>query len=72
MADCELTETCIFFNDKMADMPVMADIYKDRYCRGAKSECARYLVFSTIGRENVPIDLYPNQRERAEAIVAEE
>lgn len=69
MSDCALIETCIFFNDKMASMPSMADLYKQRYCKTDHTVCARYMVFSTLGRENVPADLYPNDVERAKSII---
>jgi hypothetical protein len=71
MAQCELTEKCIFFNDKMANMPAMADIYKQRYCGTDSSLCARYRVFEVLGRENVPADLYPNDAEGATRILAQ-
>jgi hypothetical protein len=67
--DCEIIETCIFFNDKMQDMPAMADIFKKNYCRGDNTECARYVVYAAIGRENVPQDLFPNQHARAKEIL---
>jgi hypothetical protein len=70
MAQCELTEKCIFFNDKMADMPAMANIYKHRYCETDNSGCARYQVFRAMGRENVPANLYPNDAEGAARILA--
>ena len=69
MADCALSETCIFFNDKMSDMPSMSVIYKQRYCKGDWETCARYRVFQAVGRENVPTDLYPNDAERVAGIV---
>lgn len=69
MPNCELSETCIFFNDKMADMPAMADIYKQRYCRDDSSQCARYVVFKALGRPAVPADLYPNDADRALALI---
>lgn len=68
MADCELSPTCVFFNDQMADMPSMANIIKDRYCRGSNTMCARHMVFRVLGREAVPTDLYPSQVERADQI----
>lgn len=70
MADCVCLSGCIFFNDKMQNMPSMAHIYKDRYCRGDNTECARYMVFKALGRENVPADLYPNDVARARDIIA--
>ncbi|HEY5997584.1 MAG TPA: hypothetical protein VIU29_11220, partial [Candidatus Deferrimicrobiaceae bacterium] len=58
---CELLETCIFFNDKMADMPGTAAMYKRQFCLGDNSRCARFMVVKTIGREHVPATLFPNQ-----------
>ena len=69
MADCVCLAGCIFFNDKMADMPDMANLYKQRYCRTDNSKCARFMVFSALGRENVPSDLFPNDSERALKII---
>ncbi len=65
MAACQLIEKCIFFNDRMSHMPEMSEIYKDRYCRGEHDQCARYMVFRAWGREKVPTDLFPNDRDRA-------
>ena len=69
MADCECLPKCPFFNDKMADMPAMASMYKKRYCEEDNSECGRYMIFSTLGKEHVPADLYPNDRVTAQAII---
>lgn len=70
MADCECLPTCPFFNDQMTEMPSMAQIIKDRYCKGSNVNCARHMVFRVLGRERVPADLYPSQVERAEEILA--
>ena len=69
MADCELLEGCIFFNDKMADMPSTAEMFKNQFCRGNNIECARYMVFKALGREKVPPDLFPNMKEKAQEII---
>jgi len=70
MADCELLPKCIFFNDKMASMPVASDLMKKKYCQNDSTACARFMVFSALGREYVPADLYPNDVERAQAVIA--
>lgn len=70
MARCELTETCIFFNDQMASMPSTAAVYKKIFCEQDFANCGRYMIFKAIGRENVPKDLFPNQGDRAQAIIA--
>lgn len=72
MADCERLPKCPFFFDKMENMPGMATILKSRYCKGDSSTCARYRVFLVLGAGNVPSDLFPNETERAERILAEE
>ncbi|HPQ71239.1 MAG TPA: hypothetical protein PKW95_19085 [bacterium] len=69
MADCECLAKCPFFNDRMATKPGISDMYKKRYCLGDKSGCARYMIFSRLGREHVPADLYPNQVDRAKQII---
>lgn len=70
MADCECLAGCPFFNDRMEDMPSMAHIFKNRYCHGDNFSCARYMVFKELGKENVPVDLFPNQQDRAQDIIA--
>lgn len=69
MADCKLLETCLFFNDKMANMPSTAEVVKIRYCREENSGCARYMIYNAVGREKVPQDLFPNHVERAKQII---
>ena len=70
MADCELLAGCIFFNDKMKDLPAATDFLKNKYCRGDNSECARYTVFKALGRERVPSDLFPNDISRANQLIS--
>lgn len=69
MSDCESLNSCPFFNDKMANMPSMANSYKKRYCHDQFSTCARYMVFKAIGKDKVPADLFPNQDHRAREII---
>ncbi len=69
MADCELLEKCIFFADKMENMPKTAEILKNKYCRGDNSQCARHMVFAACGREKVPLYLFPGMVEIAQDII---
>ncbi len=69
MAECEKLATCIFFNDKMSDMPGTAEMFKNRYCRDDNANCARYMILKALGKEKVPIDLFPNEHERAQRII---
>ncbi len=68
--DCKYLAACPFFNDKMASIPLAADLYKSTYCKGGTfSQCARFMVREVCGKEGTPADLYPNEAERAEAIL---
>jgi len=68
MPNCECLLRCPFFNDKMARMPTIAGFYKKQLCQGKFSACARYMIFRT--KKPVPGDLYPDQVERAKALLA--
>ena len=69
MAECEVLSKCPFFNDRMKDMPDVAEVYKKKYCKTDNSACARYMVLKKLGREKVPADLYPNMADKAKAII---
>jgi hypothetical protein len=71
MATCELSDTCIFFNDKMPDMPAVAGYLKDKYCHGIFVICARYRIYAEFGRERVPAGLFPNEEDMVPEIAAE-
>lgn len=69
MANCELLDGCAFFNDRMADQPVTADLMKSRLCKIDNAECARYKVYRALGEEKVPPNLFPNQLDKASRII---
>ena len=71
MAECELVANCPFFLDNMEKKHGLTEMYKQRYCRTDNSNCARYLVFKSLGRERVPQSLYPNQMAAAQGIISE-
>jgi hypothetical protein len=67
MADCEKLLMCPFFTDKMKAMPSVTDLMKQTYCHGDKMQCARYQL-SVVGIA-APLDLFPNDRDRADKIL---
>ena len=69
MPDCASLEKCPFFNDKMIDMPSMAETYKRQYCHDDFHRCARFRVKKALGKEAVPTDLYPNMDRRADELI---
>lgn len=70
MGECELIAGCIFFNDKMANMPSMTSMMKSVYCKSDPDKCARLMIVKAIGREKVPADLFPNQTDKAREIIS--
>ncbi len=66
---CEYLRTCPFYNDKMDIDSGIGRMYKIRYCEGNKTRCARYSVVTKLGRNYVPVDLYPNMHKWAEKIL---
>lgn len=51
MPDCELRSRCPFFNDSGQDVSEMAEMDKERYCRGDYRWCGRYMVFKALEGE---------------------
>jgi hypothetical protein len=70
MADCQCMAGCPFFNDRMQGMDGAAGLFKKKYCQGSAADCARFMVFSRLGKAAVPSDLFPNMVDRANAIIA--
>ncbi len=68
---CEYLETCLFYTGKMDIESGLGRLYRERYCKGDKTKCARFMVLMKLGRPAVPVDLYPNMHERAEKIIAQ-
>ena len=71
MAECENLNKCPFFNDRLDNMPSIANMLKKNYCHGNKEECARYMVSTKLGKEKVTTNLFPNMRDEALSIIAQ-
>ncbi|OQY33527.1 MAG: hypothetical protein B6241_07530 [Spirochaetaceae bacterium 4572_59] len=71
MAECEFIELCPFFNDQLGDRPDEVDKMKEQYCKTNNLNCARYMIANAAGDENIPQDLFPHEKTRAYAIIAE-
>jgi hypothetical protein len=70
VTSCRFRRSCAFFRNEMEYMPGTAGLYREKYCRRARSKCARYAVYHALGPQAVPSDLFPYQHDRAEAILA--
>ena len=71
MATCEKLEKCPFYQGAMKMDSGLGSMYKKKYCEGDKTTCARYMVATTVGPEFVNEKLYPNMKDMAEKIIAE-
>ncbi|MBE5935554.1 MAG: hypothetical protein E7262_07155 [Lachnospiraceae bacterium] len=71
MAVCENLEKCPFYQGSMSIESGLGKMYKQKYCEGDKTTCARYMVATTLGKQFVPTDLYPNMDARAKRIIEE-
>lgn len=69
MAECELLQRCSFIQGRINSTPATLEIFRDRYCKREFALCARFRVFRARGIESVPKALFPNQSEKAEAIL---
>ena len=71
MAQCEKLAQCPFYQGAMSIESGLGKMYKQKYCEGDKTICARYKVATTVGKEYVTADLYPNMDDKANKIIAE-
>jgi hypothetical protein len=69
MKECPKLVTCPFFNDKMANTPASSAVLKTRFCKGAFTTCARFMVSDNLGGGAVPADLFPHQADRAAQLI---
>lgn len=70
MRVCEQIEECPFYNELMIEQPVMTGLYKVYYCLCEDHvKCARYMVRQALGDDRVPGNLYPNQKDKAQALI---
>lgn len=66
---CPLLRECRFFNDIIENMPSISESLKAQYCLGRNSECARFLIFTEIGRDHLPDDVFPHELAKAKNLV---
>lgn len=71
MATCEKLEKCPFYQGKMSMDSGLGSMYKQRYCEGDKTLCARYMVATTVGPDFVNNNLFPNMVDQAKKIIEE-
>ncbi len=69
MQECDLIEKCPFYNDQLKGDKEQIDAMKEKYCKVNNLNCARYMIFMALGRESVPKELFPHQKDRAYEVI---
>ena len=72
MHECELKESCPFYQGQMEGDNEQMETLKEKYCRTNNLNCARYMVFTAMGEESIPGDLFPHQKDRAYGLLVQE
>ena len=65
MSDCPVLASCRFFNDVIENMPAISESLKERYCLCDNSGCARFFIFSALGKQHLPDDVFPHEMAKA-------
>jgi len=71
MEECEFITKCPFFKGDLSLAEEKVEETKKLYCSQNSLHCARYMVANALGKETVPGDLLPFEKNRAYMIIAE-
>ena len=69
MATCEKLSKCPFYQGSMDINSGLGAMYKQKYCEGDKSICARYIIATQLGPEYVTDKIYPNMNDLAKSLL---
>ena len=70
MQECELINTCPFYNGQLKGDEEQINNLKEKYCKSNNLNCARYMIFNALGREHMPDGLFPHQKEKAYELIS--
>jgi hypothetical protein len=71
MSGCETLDECPFYNNRLDNMPDVSEAMKRRYCLKNFTQCAIYIVRSSLGRKLVPADLHPDDMTRVKILLSD-
>jgi len=71
MANCEIYDSCPYAQGQVNGREDERDTLLEKYCNASSLHCARYMIHSTLGAENVPADLFPDEKDKAYLVIAE-
>jgi len=67
VASCDKKRECLFYREKLPNLPPLTNEYKQEYCEGSPEQCARYMVMDK--GINPPMDLFPYQQYDAKELL---
>ncbi|MCK5154123.1 MAG: hypothetical protein KAQ93_07155 [Spirochaetales bacterium] len=70
MQECELIKSCPFYNGQLKGDKDNIDSMKEKYCKANNLNCARYMVFMALGKESMPKELFPHEKNRAYEVIS--
>ncbi|MCK4910449.1 MAG: hypothetical protein KAR83_02355 [Thermodesulfovibrionales bacterium] len=69
MADCRYIPECDFYHDRLDGMPATAEFMKTLFCHKQVESCARYLYQYHKETDEVPRDLMPYEKDKAQQLM---
>lgn len=69
MLKCRLLEDCVFINNHTSSFPTTAESFRKIYCESDFDKCACKIVEQHLGKEAVPLDLFPYQVDKANSFI---
>ena len=62
MKKCSITDECPFFKDQLPKMHTAKERedMRRKFCGGGSTQCARFIVASALGLDEVPGNLFPD------------
>ena len=69
MANCEFRDDCRLMTELSKIAPELAKDYRENFCEGDCSKCARHIVATVLGPGKVPLDLFPTEASTVSEVI---
>ena len=66
---CEHIEDCKFFSKHLKNNPQQVHDIMEKYCKNEPKRCARFLIWSVLGKNAVPEKLFPDMQHVAVQLI---
>ena len=69
MPECKFLDSCRMMAELLNIAPELTKEYRENFCEGDCSRCARHMVAIALGPDKVPLDLFPTEASRASEVI---